>query len=71
MHADYRRFLDALDVPDGLVLEVKPGIGLARSPGSCSDMPGLLRSTFYLEAYARFNGLAPALKSANTPLHRG
>ena len=64
MHADYRRFLDTpLGVPTGgLVLEVKPGMGIGAIAQELRRQPGLLRSTFYLEAYARFNGLAPRLK---------
>lgn len=73
IHADYRRFLDTpLGVPtDGLVLEVKPGMGIGAITRELRRQPGLLRSTFYLEAYARFNGLAPRLKVGEYALAPG
>ncbi|MCP5451044.1 MAG: endolytic transglycosylase MltG [Gammaproteobacteria bacterium] len=73
IHADYRRFLDTpLGVPtDGLVLEVKPGMGIGAIARELRRQPGLLRSTFYLEAYARFNGLAPRLKVGEYALAPG
>lgn len=73
IHADYRRFLDRpLGVPtDGLVLEVKPGMGIGAIARELRRQPGLLRSTFYLEAYARFNGLAPRLKVGEYALAPG
>ena len=73
MHADYRRFLDTpLGVPtDGLVLEVKPGMGIGAIARELRRQPGLLHSTFYLETYARFNGLAPRLKVGEYALAPG
>ncbi len=73
IHADYRRFLDTpLGVStDGLVLEVKPGMGIGAIARELRRQPGLLRSTFYLEAYARFNGLAPRLKVGEYALAPG
>ena len=73
IHADYRRFLDTpLGVPtDGLVLEVKPGMGIGAIARELRRQPGLLHSTFYLEAYARFNGLAPRLKVGEYALAPG
>ncbi len=73
IHADYRRFLDTpLGVStDGLVLEVKPGMGIGAIARELRRQPDLLRSTFYLEAYARFNGLAPRLKVGEYALAPG
>jgi len=73
IHADYRRFLDApLGVPTGgLVLEVKPGMGIGTIAQELRRQPGLLRSTFYLETYARFNGLAPRLQIGEYALTPG
>lgn len=73
VHADYRRFLDTpLDVPaDGLVLDVKPGMGVGAIARELRRQPGLLRSTFYLEIYARLNGLAPRLKTGEYALAPG
>jgi UPF0755 protein len=64
VYADYRRFIDTpLGVPAGaLMLEVKPGSGIADLARELRRQPGLLRSAPYLEAYVRLNGLAPRLK---------
>ncbi|QQS55069.1 MAG: endolytic transglycosylase MltG [Candidatus Competibacteraceae bacterium] len=72
-HADYRRFLDTpLGVPTGgLVLEVKSGMGIGAIARELQRQPGLLRSAFYLEVYARFNGLAPRLKIGEYALAPG
>lgn len=73
IHADYRRFLDTpLGVStDGLVLEVKPGMGVGAIARELRRQPGLLRSAFYLKAYARLNGLAPRLKVGEYALAPG
>ncbi len=64
IHADYRAFLDTpLGVPvGGLVLELKPGMGVADLARELRRQPGLLRSALYLQAYARLNRLALRLK---------
>ncbi len=73
VYADYRRFLDTpFDVPaDGLVLEVRPGMGIDAIIRELRRQPGLLRSPRYLEAYARLNGLAPRLKTGEYALAPG
>lgn len=73
VYADYRTFIDApLGVPNGgLTLEVKPGMGVGAIARELQRQPGLLRSPFYLEAYARFSGLAPRLKAGEYALVPG
>jgi UPF0755 protein len=73
IHVDYRRFLDTpLGVPAGdLVLEVKPGSGIAVLARELQGRPGLLRSAPYLEAYVRLNGLAPRLKAGEYAITPG
>lgn len=73
VYADYRQFLDTpLDIPaSGLVLEVKPGFGISAVVRELQRQPGLPRPAFYLEAYARLNGLATRLKSGEYALAAG
>lgn len=73
VYADYRTFIDApLGVPgSGLTLEVKPGMGIGAIARELQRQPGLLRSTIYLEAYARWSGLAPRLKAGEYALIPG
>ncbi|MDG4553170.1 MAG: endolytic transglycosylase MltG [Candidatus Competibacter sp.] len=70
VHADYRRFLDTpLDAPvGGLVLEVKPGMGVGAIARELRRQLSLSHSTFYLEIHARLNGLAPRLKAGEYAL---
>ncbi|MFO1371788.1 MAG: endolytic transglycosylase MltG [Candidatus Competibacteraceae bacterium] len=65
VYADYRGFLDTpLGAPaGGLVLEVKPGMGVGDIAQELRRQPGVLRSALYLETYARLNGLASRLKA--------
>ncbi|MBL8248395.1 MAG: endolytic transglycosylase MltG [Candidatus Competibacter sp.] len=64
VYADYHRFLDTpLGVPaGGLTLEIKPGMGIADLTRELRRQPGLLRSAWYLQTYARLSGLASRLK---------
>ncbi|MFO7642694.1 MAG: endolytic transglycosylase MltG [Candidatus Competibacteraceae bacterium] len=64
IYADYQRFLDTpLDVPaEGLVLEVKPGMGVAAIAQELRRQTDGSRSAPYLQIHARLNGLAPRLK---------
>ncbi|MCC8987921.1 MAG: endolytic transglycosylase MltG [Candidatus Contendobacter sp.] len=73
VYADYRTFLvTPLGVPPGgLTLEVKPGMGIGAIARELRRQPGLVRSTVYLEACARFNGLAPRLKAGEYALVSG
>ena len=73
VYADYRTFLATpLGVPTGgLTLEVKPGMGVGAIARQLQRQPGLLRSSIYLEAYARFSGLAPRLKAGEYALVPG
>jgi len=70
VYADYRAFLDTpLGVPaGGLVLELKPGTGVAGLALELRRQPGLLRSAPYLEAYARLNQMALRLKAGEYAL---
>ncbi len=70
VYADYQVFLDTpLGVPAaGLVLELKPGSGIAGLARQLRQQPGLLRSALYLQAYARLHGLAPRLKAGEYAL---
>ncbi|MCB1823700.1 MAG: endolytic transglycosylase MltG [Candidatus Competibacteraceae bacterium] len=70
IHADYRRFLDTpLGVPtSGLVLDVKPGMGIGAIARELRRRPGLSRPPLYLEAYARLGGLAHRLKTGEYAL---
>lgn len=63
IYVDYRRFLETpLPVADaGLTIELKPGAGIRQLIRQLQ--PGLSRPAFYLEGYARLNGLAPRLKA--------
>ncbi|MFZ4791078.1 MAG: endolytic transglycosylase MltG [Candidatus Competibacteraceae bacterium] len=72
-YADYRAFINTpLGVPSGgLTLEVKPGMGIGAIAQALQRPPGLLRSTIYLEVYARFSGLAPRLKAGEYALIPG
>lgn len=65
VYADYRLFLDTPCgvPPEGLVLEVKPGMGVGDIARNLQERPGVLRSAFYLESFARLNGLASKLKA--------
>lgn len=73
VYADYRAFLGApLPVPTGgLVLEVKPGMGVAAIARELRRQPGVLRSALYLEAYARLNGLASRLQAGEYAIAPG
>ena len=73
VYADYRTFITTpLGVPnDGLTLEVRPGMGIGAIARELQRQPGLLRSTFYLEVYARSSGLAPRLKAGEYALVPG
>jgi UPF0755 protein len=73
IYADYRAFLDTpLGVPaGGLVMELKPGMGLIDLARELRRRPGLLRSAPYLEAYARLHRLAPRLKAGEYALAPG
>lgn len=73
IHVDYRRFLDTpLGVPAStLVLEVKPGSGIADLARELQRQPGLLRSVLYLEAHVRLSGLAPRLKAGEYAITPG
>lgn len=63
-YADYRAFLDTpFKMPaEGLVLEVKPGMGIGEIAQQLQRQPGLSRPPVYLEAYARLNALGSRLK---------
>lgn len=65
VYADYRFFLDTPCgvSAGGLVLEVKPGMGIADIARELQRQPGVLRSAPYLEVYARLNGFASRLKA--------
>lgn len=66
LYADYRLFLETpLQArADGLVLTVKPGMGIREIVQEVeSQQPGLLRSPIYLIGYARLNGLSTKLKA--------
>jgi UPF0755 protein len=54
-----------------LVLEVKPGSGIADLARELQRQPGLLRSVLYLEAHVRLNGLAPRLKAGEYAITPG
>lgn len=71
--ADYRRFLDTpLGVPpEGLVLAIKPGMGIGDIARDLQRRPGLSRPALYLEIYTRLNGLAPRLKAGEYALSFG
>ena len=73
VYADYRFFLDApCRVPaGGLVLDMKPGMGIADVARELRRQPGVLRSAFYLEAYARLNGFASRLKAGEYAIAPG
>jgi UPF0755 protein len=73
VYADYRAFLDTpLGVPaGGLVVELKPGMGVAGLARELRRQPGLLRSAPYLQAYARLNRLALRLKAGEYALAPG
>ena len=73
VYADYRLFLDTpCGVPtDGLVFEVKPGMGIGDIARELQRQPGVLRSALYLEAYARLNGFAPKLKAGEYAIAPG
>jgi UPF0755 protein len=73
IHADYRDFLDTpLGAPTaGLTLEVKPGMGITSIAAALRRQSGLPRSSLYLEAYVRLNGLAPRLKVGEYPIMAG
>lgn len=73
VYADYRAFLDTpLGVPaGGLVVELKPGMGVAGLARELRRQPGLLRSASYLQAYARLNRLALRLKAGEYALAPG
>ena len=73
VYADYQAFLDTpLGVPAaGLMLELKPGSGIAGLARQLRQQPGLLRSALYLQAYARLHGLAPRLKAGEYALQAG
>ena len=73
VYADYRAFLDTpLRIPaGGLVLELKPGMGVTGLARELQRQPGLLRSAPYLEAYARLNRLAPRLKAGEYAIAPG
>ncbi len=64
IYADYQRFLDTpLSVPaEGLVLEVKPGMGVAAIAQELRRRTDGARSAPYLQIHARLNGLASRLK---------
>lgn len=70
---DYQRFLDTpLDIPaEGLVLEVKPGMGIGMIARELQRQPGLSRPPLYLEAYARLDDLASHLKVGEYALSPG
>ncbi|MBK8536055.1 MAG: endolytic transglycosylase MltG [Candidatus Competibacteraceae bacterium] len=65
VYVDYQRFLDTpIDVPaSGLVLAIKPGMGIADLTRELQRSPGVLRSALYLQTYARLNGWAPRIKA--------
>jgi UPF0755 protein len=71
--ADYQRFIDTpLSVPaSGLALEVKPGAGIGSIARQLQQQPGLSRPTFYLEIYARLNGVATRLQAGEYALTPG
>ncbi len=73
VYADYLAFLDTpLGVPaGGLVVELKPGMGVAGLARELRRQPGLLRSASYLQAYARLNRLALRLKAGEYALAPG
>lgn len=73
IYTDYQQFLDtSLSVPvSGLVLEVKPGVGIGSIARQLQQQPGLSRPAFYLETYARLNGLGSRLKVGEYALAPG
>lgn len=73
VYTDYRVFLDTpLGVPaSGLVLVVKPGMGVSGIAGELQRQPGVLRSAPYLEAYARLSGWAHQLKAGEYTIAPG
>lgn len=73
IYTDVQQFLDTpLSVPTGgLVLEVKPGVGIGSIARQLQQQPGLPRPAFYLEVYARLNGLASRLKAGEYALAPG
>jgi UPF0755 protein len=72
-YADYRWFLDApLEISgDGQVLKVKSGMGIGAIARRLQHQPGLSRPAFYLEAYARLNGLAQRLQAGEYAVSPG
>lgn len=68
----YRTFLDTAFVLSGeeIVLTVKPGMGIGDIIRALRQQPGLLQplSAAYLEAYARWHGLAAKLKTGEYAL---
>ncbi|MCC8998232.1 MAG: endolytic transglycosylase MltG [Candidatus Contendobacter sp.] len=73
VYADYHRFLDTpLGAPaGGLVLEIKPGMGITDLVTELRRQPGLLRSALYLQTYARLSGLASRLKAGEYAIAPG
>lgn len=73
VYADYHRFLETpLGVPaGGLVLEIKPGMGIAALSRELQRQPGLLRSALYLQSYARWNGWASRIKAGEYAITPG
>jgi UPF0755 protein len=55
----------------GLVLEIKPGMGIADLSTELRRHPGLLRSALYLQTHARLNGLASRLKAGEYAMAPG
>ncbi len=73
LYADYRAFLDTpLGIPAvGMVLEVKPGMSVAGLAQELQRQPGVLRSAWYLQIYARLHRLAHRLKAGEYALAPG
>jgi len=57
--------------PGGLVLEVKPGMGIGDIARELQRQPGLARPAFYLQAFVRLNGLAPRLQTGEYAIAPG
>ncbi len=74
VYADYQRFLDTpLNVSaESLVLEVKPGMGVAAIARELRRRAGLpRRASYYLQIHVRSNGLAPRLQAGEYALADG